>query len=696
MHQTTMLKTLFSLCAPALWLACSAAQAVTCPNNLPPSNPDSIYTVPGDGTVTDTRTGLVWKQCLEGQSGADCGTGSATPMTWANALAHAESHNFAGHSDWRLPNVKELQSLVENCRTGPSINDHVFRNQPSSNVWSGSPDAGRSNSAWSVGFYYGSASGNGYRSNDPYVRLVRGGQSFAPLPTTITASVPVVTSAPSGQANTFVFTVTLSRPLAAGEYVALNFDDQNGGWYGEAQPGGQVRMACSGTTCTLERELDQPGLRSFRAGVFSVSGQRVGEWSAHSTCTLPECTEASAPAKVYIETDATRYGANDLLNVYVSASNTLDSRKYDLFTALVTPDNKVFYEKRYMDFSEGVVYMLQDFEVPNIEGWLHYYVDLPLQGVPAGRWYAVAALVERGERKITSMDFAKFHIDPTAPHLKDAPLGTGASVRATRAASVARSAAYTPIYAPSEAFVEIQKKINFKKLETTYRFLKKGSEIYNKVKNSYAFYQETSALVDNYVAWKSDSNIKNYADDLLAINLLLKTLNAVKSGDIGISSVDEKSFTDAVKGIYKHVVRQRKTIADIQGYVEDVRINLKTPGVIDIVWDDLKALPSMKFSAKLIPVSCQISDNYSYDPTNCINSLKNGGIDVQLAVNGVPVAPNAVDWPNSGNVVARIGYAPVGLYILRIQDLSNPSAQYNYPVLLDKSNDWDEKIILHK
>lgn len=296
---SSMSKTLTSLCAGALWLACSAAQAVTCQNNLPPSNPDSIYTVPGDGTVTDARTGLVWKQCLEGQSGADCGTGSATNMTWAGALAHAESHSFAGQSDWRLPSVKELRSLVEDCRTLPSINDHVFKNAPSSYVWSGSPTVGSLNSARLVNFGNGGAEGS-YRNNGYYlVRLVRGGQSFAPLPTTITASVPVVAPAPSGQANTFVFTVTLSRALAAGEYVALNFDDQNGGWYGEAQPGGQVRMACTGTTCTLERELDQPGLRAVRAGVFGGSGQAVGAYSASTTCTLAQCIAATAqPAEV--------------------------------------------------------------------------------------------------------------------------------------------------------------------------------------------------------------------------------------------------------------------------------------------------------------------------------------------------------------------------------------------------------------
>ena len=174
--------------AAALWLAAGAAHAVTCENNIPPSNPDSVYRVDTthlDGTtVTDTRTGLMWKQCLEGYGGTNCGTtvsDSQNRFTWANALAHAEGHTFAGHSDWRLPNLKELRSLVEECRIQPAINDAVFPNTPPSVVWSGSPLAGNPSGAWYVGFNGGSASYSN-RNGDNLVRLVRGGQSLAPLP----------------------------------------------------------------------------------------------------------------------------------------------------------------------------------------------------------------------------------------------------------------------------------------------------------------------------------------------------------------------------------------------------------------------------------------------------------------------------------------------------------------------------------
>ena len=152
------------------------AQAVPCQNNLPASNPDSVYIDELNGTVTDSRAGLMWKQCAEGLSGASCQTGSVQTFTWANALAHAEASTFAGYTDWRLPNVKELASLVEDCRVSPSINTNLFPNTPTWDFWSGSPDAYPSYGAWFVNFYRGYANGSGGRSHGNRVRLVRGGQ----------------------------------------------------------------------------------------------------------------------------------------------------------------------------------------------------------------------------------------------------------------------------------------------------------------------------------------------------------------------------------------------------------------------------------------------------------------------------------------------------------------------------------------
>lgn len=80
------------------------------------------YTDNGDGTVTDSATGLEWSQ-------ADSGSG----LNWQEALAWVQQKNaegWLGHSDWRLPDAKELQSIVDYTRspdtTGSAAIDPVF------------------------------------------------------------------------------------------------------------------------------------------------------------------------------------------------------------------------------------------------------------------------------------------------------------------------------------------------------------------------------------------------------------------------------------------------------------------------------------------------------------------------------------------------------------------------------------------
>ncbi|MBP8284334.1 MAG: DUF1566 domain-containing protein, partial [Chromatiaceae bacterium] len=96
-------------------VAAGAAAAQTCKyGSIPATAPASRFTDNGDGTVTDRATGLQWQRCSEGQtwSSGTC-TGTATGHTWQVALQLAEAASYAGQSDWRLPNINELASIVE-------------------------------------------------------------------------------------------------------------------------------------------------------------------------------------------------------------------------------------------------------------------------------------------------------------------------------------------------------------------------------------------------------------------------------------------------------------------------------------------------------------------------------------------------------------------------------------------------------
>ena len=146
----------------------------SCTNNaVPRTTPSSDFTVMGNGSVVrHETTGLEWQRCAVGQTwdGSTC-TGSASSRTWQGALDVAA----AAGDGWRLPNVNELRSIVEECRIIPAINRVVFPNSPSSYFWSASPYAGYSGSAWGVHFSSGSDSRSS-KSNNNRVRLVRGGQ----------------------------------------------------------------------------------------------------------------------------------------------------------------------------------------------------------------------------------------------------------------------------------------------------------------------------------------------------------------------------------------------------------------------------------------------------------------------------------------------------------------------------------------
>jgi len=65
----------------------------------------------GNGTITDNATGLMWAKDDDGEG-----------MTWGEALSYAENATDAGYSDWRLPNAKELQSILDYERSPSTTN----------------------------------------------------------------------------------------------------------------------------------------------------------------------------------------------------------------------------------------------------------------------------------------------------------------------------------------------------------------------------------------------------------------------------------------------------------------------------------------------------------------------------------------------------------------------------------------------
>lgn len=111
--------------------------------------------------VNDTKTGLMWQDDTVGST-----------MTWSTAITTCENLTLGGYSDWRLPNIRELKSIVDKSRYNPAISPN-FTQKVSSAYWSSTTNP-VSNEAWHVYFNLGADSGD-YEANSYYVRCVRGG-----------------------------------------------------------------------------------------------------------------------------------------------------------------------------------------------------------------------------------------------------------------------------------------------------------------------------------------------------------------------------------------------------------------------------------------------------------------------------------------------------------------------------------------
>ena len=111
--------------------------------------------------VTDSTNNLMWQ---------DDATAGIFTAAWLAAITHCEELSHGGYSDWRLPNINELRSIVAYDRYNPAI-DSAFQNVAASTYWSSTVRAGGTSSAWYVSFDYGS--GTSSKTSSHYVRCVR-------------------------------------------------------------------------------------------------------------------------------------------------------------------------------------------------------------------------------------------------------------------------------------------------------------------------------------------------------------------------------------------------------------------------------------------------------------------------------------------------------------------------------------------
>lgn len=126
--------------------ACVLTLAVSWAQHGRADAPPSRYTI-ANGIVTDTTTLLTWQQTI-----------SASSYNWSDAQSYCVGLNLNG-TGWRVPSMKELQTIVDETRTTPAIDPIAFPNTPVEFFWASSPLAGSPSTSWVVNFNNGYSNG---------------------------------------------------------------------------------------------------------------------------------------------------------------------------------------------------------------------------------------------------------------------------------------------------------------------------------------------------------------------------------------------------------------------------------------------------------------------------------------------------------------------------------------------------------
>ena len=154
--------------------------AQQCDETRPATTPDRVFIMHEDGTVKDTRSGLLWMRCALGQSWREgrCAFSHITYEFYEAEEAAGKLNRqggFAGHRNWRVPTLDELASIVEQRCEDPALNTRAFPDNPVTGYWSSSEDPDYLNGGMLVHLLNGH-SYMGNKKGDWGLRLVSDGR----------------------------------------------------------------------------------------------------------------------------------------------------------------------------------------------------------------------------------------------------------------------------------------------------------------------------------------------------------------------------------------------------------------------------------------------------------------------------------------------------------------------------------------
>ena len=123
------------------------------------------FTDNGNGTITDNVTNLVWQKIH-----------STDSLNWEQSLTYADTATIGGYTDWRLPNIKELQSINDENLINPSVNSSFFSNVGVNKFWSSTSLPNQTAKAWYLSTQFGITTYDA-KTVKHYIYCVRGDQT---------------------------------------------------------------------------------------------------------------------------------------------------------------------------------------------------------------------------------------------------------------------------------------------------------------------------------------------------------------------------------------------------------------------------------------------------------------------------------------------------------------------------------------
>lgn len=158
-----------------LCISSSHALSEECYHSADADTPSKRFTNNAPGTVLDTKTDLTWARCSLGMRWSENSCQNVPDhMDWNDAHStilrlNNQQEGYIGFSDWRLPTLEELATLIESKCYEPAINSEIFPNTPHTGFWTSTLDKYSRQGAWLVYFRNGSR----YMGNKEYAWAVR-------------------------------------------------------------------------------------------------------------------------------------------------------------------------------------------------------------------------------------------------------------------------------------------------------------------------------------------------------------------------------------------------------------------------------------------------------------------------------------------------------------------------------------------